>query len=355
MMVSCPKCGFSQPNDRYCASCGIDMQNYKPAAPPLSQKLMTNWVVQVAILALVLLGVYTAIKTKHDADLKKRIAEIEEAPKVRVIEELTKQTRDPTPTPLPTPEVVEDALDTSAALTAKAIAPTPSSPLPSPSGRGFVRTTEDVLGEPSKEKDGRSEGAGGSGGAGAASTSSIRRLNVQFLEAPRALVTEMISATRNLATYMTFSGGVLPDVTARLRAGNGRRGTRSLSAGEHAVRINEPILIFKGMRDESTGQNLGLTTQITPVANDEQGVQIQVEILRFLRDGGPSSQPTEQVIQETFLIPKDGGAYLAGLLPHRALDSEETRIYSAASVLSVLASPSFQNNSSEFIIVIEAK
>lgn len=25
----CPKCGFDQPPDRYCASCGVDLQNYK--------------------------------------------------------------------------------------------------------------------------------------------------------------------------------------------------------------------------------------------------------------------------------------------------------------------------------------
>ncbi len=28
-MVICPKCGFDQPPDRYCASCGVDLDNYK--------------------------------------------------------------------------------------------------------------------------------------------------------------------------------------------------------------------------------------------------------------------------------------------------------------------------------------
>ncbi len=350
MMVSCPKCGFSQPSDRYCASCGIDMQNYKPVAPPLAQKVMTNWLAQVAILALVLGGVYAAIKTKHDSDLKKRIAEIEQAPKVRVIEELTKETRDPTPTPAPIPEVAEAGAPDAALDSAARTAPPPAAASPAP--RGLVRTTEDTLGETLKEKEARPEAAAGGAVTAAAS---IRRLSVQFLEMPRTLVAEMISATRNLASYSTFSsGGVLPDMSTRLRSG-AARGSRSLSASEHAVSVNEPILIFKGMHDETTGQNLGLTTQITPVSNDEQGVQVQVEIMRFLREGGSASQPTEQVVQEAFLIPKGGGAYLAGLLPHRALDAEETQKYSAASVLRILTSPSFQNNSSEFVVVIEAK
>ena len=30
MIQDCPRCGFVQPKDRYCASCGLDIESYRP-------------------------------------------------------------------------------------------------------------------------------------------------------------------------------------------------------------------------------------------------------------------------------------------------------------------------------------
>ncbi len=42
MQVECPKCRFRQPDDRFCARCGIDMQTYKPPEISIVQKLFQN-------------------------------------------------------------------------------------------------------------------------------------------------------------------------------------------------------------------------------------------------------------------------------------------------------------------------
>ncbi len=34
MLINCPRCGFQQPKDKYCAQCGVDMETFKPASPP---------------------------------------------------------------------------------------------------------------------------------------------------------------------------------------------------------------------------------------------------------------------------------------------------------------------------------
>ena len=50
MMVNCPKCNLLQPKDQYCARCGINMETWQPPPLPLWKKIITNWMVQLAIL-----------------------------------------------------------------------------------------------------------------------------------------------------------------------------------------------------------------------------------------------------------------------------------------------------------------
>lgn len=35
MLIKCPKCGFDQPKDTYCANCGIEIDSFKPIIEPL--------------------------------------------------------------------------------------------------------------------------------------------------------------------------------------------------------------------------------------------------------------------------------------------------------------------------------
>jgi hypothetical protein len=56
MMHSCPKCNFAQPKDRYCANCGLDIENYKPAPDTLLKKFSKNTGLQIAtVIAIVVI------------------------------------------------------------------------------------------------------------------------------------------------------------------------------------------------------------------------------------------------------------------------------------------------------------
>jgi hypothetical protein len=64
MMVTCPKCGFSQPQDRFCAKCGVDMENFKPSAPPITKRILSNPILHIA-LAFVLIFVMILFIRHH--------------------------------------------------------------------------------------------------------------------------------------------------------------------------------------------------------------------------------------------------------------------------------------------------
>ncbi len=53
-MVTCPRCEFTQPKDRYCANCGLDIENYKPQKPPALSRIWNNPWTQICIMILLL-------------------------------------------------------------------------------------------------------------------------------------------------------------------------------------------------------------------------------------------------------------------------------------------------------------
>ncbi len=68
MLINCPKCGFSQPQDKYCARCGIDVETYKPSRDPWWVRLYKNALGQFLIFALIFgagASYYLKFKSSH--------------------------------------------------------------------------------------------------------------------------------------------------------------------------------------------------------------------------------------------------------------------------------------------------
>ena len=66
MLVRCPKCNFSQPQDQYCAQCGIDMLSFKPIDLPIHKKLLKSGLFQfMFVLVLGTIIAYLVVNTNH--------------------------------------------------------------------------------------------------------------------------------------------------------------------------------------------------------------------------------------------------------------------------------------------------
>ncbi len=71
MLINCPRCGFSQPKDQYCASCGVNIEKYVPQKTSLSKKIFSSTLSQVAVVIIVTLGTsYYALKTSDEVALQ---------------------------------------------------------------------------------------------------------------------------------------------------------------------------------------------------------------------------------------------------------------------------------------------
>lgn len=73
MLTSCPKCGFSQPKDQYCAQCGVDMLAYRPPKKPLWKRAFENLTVQIFFIFLLGAGAIYFIKQNHRENFWSRV------------------------------------------------------------------------------------------------------------------------------------------------------------------------------------------------------------------------------------------------------------------------------------------
>ncbi len=96
-MIDCPRCGFAQPEDRFCAKCGLDIEQYQKRPKPLFQRLAQNPNLPLGLILIVVLVVsgyivYSQrelvgqeVKGLFDTPLSSRQAEVQPKPKSNAI------------------------------------------------------------------------------------------------------------------------------------------------------------------------------------------------------------------------------------------------------------------------------
>jgi len=62
--MDCPRCGFSQPKDQFCANCGLNLEQFQPAPKPVTQKLASNPYIIGALVAFIIGGLFIYLKNQ---------------------------------------------------------------------------------------------------------------------------------------------------------------------------------------------------------------------------------------------------------------------------------------------------
>jgi hypothetical protein len=350
MMVSCPKCGFTQPQDRYCANCGIDMVNYRPAQAPFMIRLLKSVLFQVLILALMIGGGFTFLRYKNRMALEERIAKIEHASDTRLIEQHFEKS---------------ESASQSTTLAEQAPGPAASDESEAPGSLAPAALNEKRAASEEPQTVGAAApapapSASPSAPAATAVTGTERpavptTVQVRFVEMNRKLLSDLMAESKDQGGYGPFMTGIVTNAETRLKPSQELK-TLDTEPFEQSLRLNQPVVAFRGTRDEGTGLNLGITVNVTPTAIDEAGVHMQVEAYRVLREPPGSNPPVgEQTFPEQFTIPRGGAAFLAGTFPRRPLSPEDATLYSSHPVLRILNSGAFKDGTVDFVILIEPR
>jgi len=85
-MVECPRCGFIQPDDRYCANCGLDSLNYTPKPVPLFLRIINNTGVQLTAALLIVASLIFGLYKNQQNHLELAINKAEEAQRQNAVQ-----------------------------------------------------------------------------------------------------------------------------------------------------------------------------------------------------------------------------------------------------------------------------
>ncbi|HVK61951.1 MAG TPA: hypothetical protein VM432_10390 [Bdellovibrionales bacterium] len=323
------------------------MVAYRPKPKSLVRRLASNTVFQMASVSILIFVVFAYVREQNHKDhlarleLDKQSEKFAKARQARMEQRAAEE------------QMAQSALveESPAEDTAEIIEP------PAPSQATSASLVQPKAGAP----------AAATGAATGASKTAASPINptaakpadsvrVTFIEAHRPLINELLSSAGQVAIAGPLSAGVVPGIQARLTAARGENSWRTLeSSAFQAMKPNQPNMIFKGTRDQATGQNLGFTIQVLPTTRDEQGTLLQIDVLRALREGGGPVEETAFPLPDGFNVPPGGAVVISGVLPHRQVNEAEERLYRGASVLKVMTDEAFRSGQTEAVIIIETK
>lgn len=361
MLIDCPRCGFNQPKDTYCAQCGIDMLAYKAPEVSAGQRLLQNIFFQtVAILTIAGAGIgyFLSQRPAHPPeDVFQRYS--------RPSQLISQPKSDAT-------EVQIEMKQRSAAPANSAAAPIAKS-APSPDPETFPAvddpaTTEISLASESSEvaitdntnpEEPASSAAASNLAAQAAPAPTAGelpyRIRLFLVEIKADYLRLMIDeATRkNLFSRYPDSG---------FSAGISSSSSRVISPSNPAAKI---IL--------SESKNLDLTTPISFPFTGPQvgplavGIEISVSlhgydgttfggelrIQRQWRMSGDTSLPPERVSSPaSFEITRENGFFVAGVIPRQSPTIMD-QLLGKSPLLEVMRSEDFKSGRSDFVFLIE--
>lgn len=317
MLINCPKCGFQQPKDKYCAQCGVDMETFRPAAPPFFQRLFGNPFVPLSILIAMISGIGFFMYERSQDNLQKRVTYLKS----------TVQIESPAS---PGPASESSVTTQDVAATGQVPPPPPPPPTESAEVASMAAATEQA----------RKKGP--------------PNIIVYYAEVGRGMLGDFVNSSRNTGQYLSFndySAGILPGISKALTAPAVKilhKESRPLGT----QKSNQWFLGWTDKRDPS--RQIGLNTYFELSEIDSGTLRGNIEILRTWRE--ETSPGVFEIQKRTFpAIFEIGGGmgfFMWGVMPRRSnLPNEDELV--EVDLYKILRSPQFRSGESEFVIFVE--
>ncbi|MBX7232354.1 MAG: hypothetical protein K1X29_09745 [Bdellovibrionales bacterium] len=360
-MMECPRCGFQQPDDKYCANCGLNVALFRNKPKPLLQKILSNPLFYISMTLLLIGSLYWYIQISSLTSLKKtdlfesipqKLTHITKA----LNQEPTEQelTEGESPTPKPQPQIprksirpkskkmegTESSTQENETPALKGPQPAMTPPAPSPKDNEIKSKDFEPKNLPSE------------------SAVVPIQIEVSFYETPRDLWNQLETDGKILVNTgkMKLSSFVQKEKLLSLlnnsRPIHGSRLLNSQNTG--SLNLHFP---FNSANPEST---LGLFVNLNINKINNSAIELDTSVAFTPYSAPPSAQRKESVPDnsirfETVAHLHSGGALVINnLLPRKPLPEPE-REKLIGSPLVVLNSPDFIEGISEFLIVIQTK
>jgi hypothetical protein len=329
-MIKCPKCNFEQPEDIYCAQCGVNMKNFVPPKKSLIVSIFMN---QALVVGLLFVGIIVFVLYDYSSSKK---------PKAKIVATITKQTSEqidvqefenpstykPDIKPKTQSQAQGDVPQAPPQETLSQASETPRSTTKSTQGRSD-RPTGEVSSSPT--------------GPAAKSTT----LQVSFYQIPRSLLTELQRETNS----SPFNGDGFGGIVSKKRLAALRKNLEFKSISSNRYKLDGmPISIFKGQKSGESAKSIGLYFQINPLKNDPTGTQIEVKSWGSLK----LQENDENLFTSEMTLNNQYVAMIAGFLPKdKVFGDEEKSIFDSDRALKIYNLESFWDGEIDLIMFVE--
>ncbi len=310
MMVNCPKCGFEQPEDKYCASCGVDMERYQPKKAPFFNRLVKSLIFQ--LIALVFLVSIAALFIRSQRSDRAFDVEVPRTAKQNysIDEE-------------PTDSFPEDERETSSdtEVPSENLIATPS-PTPSATPTANAQRQIDLYYQ-------------------------FGEIGLDTLASIRNQGKDEFQGLDSIIGILGTQSEILASGQLRLRSS---APFRNNTAGKE-------IRFFLGSRAQQEEFREGVQLVITTSLIRESSSLLQIRLVRGFRLGAePESETEFEVVAEwEAQLPHKGAIYVLGVIPREILESEDTIPEIGNPVFDdIFNSPDFRAGESEFVFMIRS-
>lgn len=329
MLINCPRCGFSQPKDQYCAQCGVDMQSFKPKELPPLTKFFGNAAVQITLLLLTaaLVGQYIIRSEEPQRWVQK----------MTPFQGVSKSEKN-TNSSAADSEDVADGAATSAEIQENTSAS--AQQLESLRNKEFssVRAGE---GAGASAGAANSNASPGSTLSGAQDLSSMN-FKLTYAEISQEMLRKWVNDSSTLGLYQSltdYSAGILYDFRKR-----GESFQQSLKTSDVKLNVGGTNSILSGTMTDDGLQVIGLITAIEYRSSEIDGINGNIMVTK--NSGlGTESYPAE------FNLPKGAAFFIVGALKRENFTVERARLNMPP--FQVFKSPDFMTRKTEFVIILE--
>ncbi|MGZ3746026.1 MAG: hypothetical protein ACXWRE_01745 [Pseudobdellovibrionaceae bacterium] len=337
MLVKCPRCGFSQPQDKYCAQCGVDTETFIPPRKSAFVRYTTNPLLYLTM-ALIAISISIATLYKRDhSDLAQRVKFLKGS--LQIANTYKQERRQASKKEEESPDSSADSSEEIAAPSQMVPAATAAAASPSPA----ATTSAMKKNSPSSAEP---------------------MAYVYYAEVPRQSLEKIFEeslATGQFNSFGDYTAGILPDMQKRITAAGLK--IHILEKSEKAISKNQQWFI--GIHDPESDEDLGLSTFIELNEVENNTFRGNLEIVRSLRevdldrtrniasvDPAATGGVQKNSYPAIFELGPGNGFFISGILPRKTHIAHEEELMAKAP-FEILKSTNFQNKESEFVIFIE--
>jgi hypothetical protein len=332
MMLECPRCGFEQPKDQFCAKCGLDIDSYVAKPKPAMVRLLQNPNLHLSLIGILIVIVIGYIVYSQRALVARQMGSLLDLPvSSRDAADPNDPGQSPAPRAAPAPQPAATEPAVAAAATEVAV----------------VEKTAEA--EPTKAGD-----------ANAIKLTANNKIEVNHWEMPREALANLLTLAEKLgesnagrAYFYPTGEKIVEQITSV--------GQRLALSRNVATRPNSQITMETPATSAEAFQ-FGMQIQITKVQEKELGLKWDVQLVLPQMETpaeAASAAPTVRSSVESTLngtgAMTSNGLLVIVMEPVNRTPRQEFLVRAGEGPWSVFSSPEFRGGLTDWVITVQIK